>query len=492
MTTESREPILCRVHFRAVPGRVSLSSLTKVIAGQSHPAVLGGNSSVQRHTIFSAEPVEIFEFKDGQDKPFEQLQSFLEKYKLEKIPPFISNRPPLPGWIGFFSYPLARYIEKLPRLATDDLRLPLIHLAFYDKTIVYDHKTEQYLLMVLEYSGQRKTVDEKFSQLQTWLDDAARWPVRDDILATSKLIRNCHFTANMTREYYFDAIKKIKRHILDGDVYQINFSRRFGCDFTAEPVDCFLWQNQHNPSPLSAYLSCTDWSIVSASPELFLRIEDNTILTRPIKGTRPRKNYANTKDFNRRQYEELLKSEKDMAELVMIVDLERNDLAKVCVPGTRRVQRRRTIDAHPTIFHASADIAGKLPAPNNPALFCDILRAVFPGGSITGAPKIRAMEIIDQLEPTVRGVYTGCIGHIGIDFNTTLNIAIRTIIIHHQKAYLQTGGGIVADSAPQAEWEEMLLKADALLTGLETIQSRPKQKEKQRQITPLAPRGVRQ
>jgi para-aminobenzoate synthetase component 1 len=492
MTTEPREPILCRVHFRAVPGGVSLSSLTKVMAGQSQPAVLGGNSSVQRHTIFSAEPVEVFEFEDGQDKPFEQLQSFLEKYKLEKISPPVSDYPPLPGWIGFFSYPLAQYIEKLPRLATDDLRLPLIYLAFYDKTIVYDHKTEQYLLIVLEYSGQRQTVDGKFRQLQTWLNDAARQPAWDDVLTPLKPTQSCHFTANMTREYYFDAIKKIKRHILDGDVYQINFSRRFVCDFTAEPVDCFLWQNQHNPSPLSAYLSCLDWSIVSASPELFLQIENDTILTRPIKGTRPRKNYANTEEFNRRQYEELLKSEKDQAELVMIVDLERNDLAKVCVPGTRHVQRRRTIEAYPTLFHASADIAGKLPRPNDPALFCEILRAVFPGGSVTGAPKIRAMEIIEELEPTTRSLYTGCIGHIGIDFNAALNIAIRTIIIHRRKAYLQTGGGIVADSDPQAEWEEMLLKADALLTGLETIQSRPKQKEKQRQIMSLAPREVRQ
>jgi para-aminobenzoate synthetase component 1 len=475
MTTEPREPILCRVHFRTIPGGASLSSLTKIIAGQSQPAILGGNSSVQGHTIFSAEPVEDFEFKDGQEKPFEQLQTFLEKYKLENISHSIPDRPPLPGWIGFFSYPLAHYIEKLPRLTTDDLRLPLIYLAFYDKMIVYDHKTEQYLLIVLEYSSQRQTVDEKFRQLQTWLDEAAVGADPrvcpnnnfDIVGATGR--SPLHFTANMTRDYYFDAIKKIKRHILDGDVYQINFSRRFACDFTAEPVDCFLWQNRHNPSPLSAYLSCADWSVVSASPELFLRIEDNTILTRPIKGTRPRKNYANTEKFNRRQYEELLESEKDRAELVMIVDLERNDLARVCVPGTRYVSRQRTIEAYPTVFHAYADIAGRLPRPNDAALFCDILRAVFPGGSITGAPKIRAMEIIEELEPTTRSLYTGCIGHIGIDFNAALNIAIRTIIIHLRKAYLQTGGGIVADSDPHAEWEEMLLKADALLTGLAAV-----------------------
>jgi para-aminobenzoate synthetase component 1 len=475
MTAPTVKPVLCRVHFRAVSGGVSLPSLTKVMAGQSRPAVLGGNASVPRYSIFAAEPVEVFELQDGQDKPFERLQSFLEKYKLEKIPTSISDRPPLPGWIGFFSYPLAHYIEKLPRLAKDDLRLPLIYLAFYDKTIVYDHKTEHYLLMVLEYPGQRQTVDEKFRQLRAWLDEAA---VGEDahvcpnnnfniVGATGR--SPLHFTTNMTRDYYFDAIKKIKRHILDGDVYQINFSRRFSCDFTAEPVDCFLWQNRHNPSPLSAYLCCADWSVVSASPELFLRIEDDAILTRPIKGTRPRKNHANTEEFNRRQYEELLKSEKDTAELVMIVDLERNDLAKVCIPGTRHVSRPRTIEAYPTVFHADADIAGRLPRPNDAALFCDILRAVFPGGSITGAPKIRAMEIIEELEPTTRSLYTGCIGHIGIDFNAALNIAIRTIIIQRRKAYLQTGGGIVADSDPHAEWEEMLLKADALLTGLTAV-----------------------
>jgi para-aminobenzoate synthetase component 1 len=518
MTTAPAEPILCRVHSRPAPGGASLDALTKVIAAQPRPAILGANTSVPRYSIFSAEPVEILELKE-EENPFARLRAFLEKYKLEKISPSVSGGLPLPGWMGFFSYPLARHIEKLPQLATDDLHLPLIYLAFYDKTIVCDHTSKQYVLLVLDYAGQRQTVDEKFRRLQSWLDEAAAHtrpeddmsaripnqkkrantqvrpygfpdddsavgadlcvcpdnnssiagPTGRSLLQDNGIVPAGRFTANMTREEYFDAIQKIKRHILDGDVYQINFSRRWMCDFAAEPVDCFLWQNQYNPSPLSAYLSCDDWAIVSASPELFLQTEADTILTRPIKGTRPRKNRADLADFNQRQYEELLTSEKEQAELMMIVDLERNDLARVCVPGTRHVRRRRSIDTHPTLFHASADIAGFLPRRNDPALFCDILRAVFPGGSITGAPKIRAMEIIEELEPTARGLYTGCIGHIGIDFNTTLNIAIRTIIIRDKKAYVQTGGGIVDDSDPDAEWREMLLKADALLMSLNAI-----------------------
>jgi para-aminobenzoate synthetase component 1 len=521
MTTVSGQPILCRVHIRVVPGDISSFSLTQVISHQSCPAILGGNKSVERYSIFCAEPVEIFTFEDGQNNPFEKLQSFLEKYKLEENAPRFSDSPPLPGWMGFFAYPLAHHIEKLPRLATDDLHLPLIHLAFYDKAIVYDHRTGQVFLIVLEYAGQRLDVNEKFRQLQTWLDDAdvythadnnsntvgadprvclnqntigwqpLRKPKADEVDGRNRMspihltaFGGCHplsepveatsrspvhFTTNMTRDYYFNAVKKIKRYIVDGDVYQINFSQRFACDFTANPADYFLWQNRHNPSPLSAYLSCADWSIISASPELFLRIEGDSILTRPIKGTRPRKIGPGAEMDNRKQFEALLHSSKEQAELIMIVDLERNDLARVCVPGTRHVSRPRTIEAYPTVFHAYADIAGRLPRPNDAVLFCDILRSTFPGGSITGAPKIRAMEIIEELEPTARGIYTGCIGHIGIDFGVTLNIAIRTAVVCHQKAYIQTGGGIVADSDPQAEWEETLTKADVLLAGLTAV-----------------------
>jgi para-aminobenzoate synthetase component 1 len=221
------------------------------------------------------------------------------------------------------------------------------------------------------------------------------------------------------------------------------------------------------------YIDAGQHYIVSASPEMFITIRDGVISTKPIKGTRPRiNNPPQSQQINEKNFNELLTSEKEQAELNMIIDLERNDVAKICVPGTRKVVQPRTIESYPTVFHAVATVAGQL---RRQATFCDILKAMFPGGSITGAPKIRSMEIIDETEPTARGVYTGSIGFIGIDGTVSLNIAIRTIIIAGQKAYAQTGGGIVADSDPQAEWQETITKARALLAGIRATQdARPK------------------
>jgi para-aminobenzoate synthetase component 1 len=198
---------------------------------------------------------------------------------------------------------------------------------------------------------------------------------------------------------------------------------------------------------------------------MFITITDGVISTKPIKGTRPRINETSTDAGN---FNELVNSEKEQAELNMIIDLERNDVARICKPGTRKVIQQRTIESYPTVFHAVSTVAGQL---RKEITFCDILKAMFPGGSITGAPKIRSMEIIDETEPTARGVYTGSIGFLGIDGSVCLNIAIRTIIIKNKKAFAQTGGGIVADSDPQAEWEETITKARALLAGIRATQS---------------------
>jgi para-aminobenzoate synthetase component 1 len=207
---------------------------------------------------------------------------------------------------------------------------------------------------------------------------------------------------------------------------------------------------------------------------MFITMCDDVIRTKPIKGTRPRFSQkdrvaSQVKQLNTGNYNELLHSEKEQAELNMIVDLERNDVAKICVPGTRKVVQPRTIETYPTVFHAVATIAGRL---REEISFCDVLKAMFPGGSITGAPKIRAMEIIDETEPTARGVYTGSIGFIGVDGNACLNIAIRTIIIKNGRAFAQTGGGIVADSKPEAEWQETITKVKALLAGVKGVMRR--------------------
>ncbi len=202
---------------------------------------------------------------------------------------------------------------------------------------------------------------------------------------------------------------------------------------------------------------------------MFIRLDNGWIETKPIKGTRPRLVGSDPRNAaaNRRNLDELLTSEKEKAELNMIVDLERNDVARICRPGTRRVVLPRTIEAYPTVFHAVATVGGRLLSGTR---LTDILRAMFPGGSITGAPKIRAMEIIDEFEPTARGVYTGSIGFIGLDGTACLNIVIRTVIIAAHRAFVQTGGGIVADSDPEAEWQETVVKARALLAGIDAVQ----------------------
>jgi para-aminobenzoate synthetase component 1 len=205
---------------------------------------------------------------------------------------------------------------------------------------------------------------------------------------------------------------------------------------------------------------------------MFITIADGEIRTKPIKGTRPRINEtkeaaSRARQTNAENFNELLESKKEQAELNMIVDLERNDVAKICKPGTRTVIQPRTIETYPTVFHAVATVAGRL---RDEITFCDVLKAMFPGGSITGAPKIRSMEIIDETEPTARGAYTGSIGFVGIDGSVCLNIAIRTIIIAGRKAFAQAGGGIVADSDPEAEWAETITKARALLAGINATQ----------------------
>jgi para-aminobenzoate synthetase component 1 len=275
----------------------------------------------------------------------------------------------------------------------------------------------------------------------------------------------------MDKDYYFEAIEKIKRYIYDGDVYQINFSQRFECDYDAQPIELFHWQNHFNPSPYAAYINAGGFHIVSASPEMFITITDGVISTKPIKGTRPRINEINfetdhAKQSNAKNFDELVNSEKEQAELNMIIDLERNDVARICKHGTRKVIQPRTVESYPTVFHAVATVAGHL---RKEITFSDVLKAMFPGGSITGAPKIRSMEIIDETEPTARGVYTGSIGFLGIDGSVCLNIAIRTIIIKDNTAFAQTGGGIVADSDPQAEWAETITKARALLAGINSV-----------------------
>jgi para-aminobenzoate synthetase component 1 len=476
----------CRVHYKAIRVNTNLGALTEVIATLPSPAILGGNPAKINEDGFSywaAEPREVLEFKAGQTDPFSKLQGILSKYTLSDAPVVSHNRAEdqtgmsaLPdgifcgGWIGHFSYELGRYIERLPERAVDDLHIPLIRLCFYDRAIAYDHHSGIFWIVALELHGDSEKPEEKIADLERCLERSQQVRQVTPAAVNIEEIDVANIRRNMTQDIYLDAVRRIKDYIRDGEIYQANFSHRFEQLFSGRPVQLFHWQNCYNPSGYAAYLDAGDFQIVSASPEMFITIHNRLIRTKPIKGTRPRINASDEQAsrLNAEQFRELLTSEKEQAELNMIIDLERNDVAKICKPGTRRVIQPRTIETYPTVFHAVATVGGEL---RSDITFSDVLKAMFPGGSITGAPKIRSMEIIDELEPTARSVYTGSIGFLGLDGTVCLNIAIRTAIITNGSAFVQTGGGIVADSDPQDEWAETITKARALLAGIKAVEN---------------------
>ena len=469
------EHVSCKLHSRQIRGAANFSGLSEVFAGLRSPSILGGNSAkadAGRFSYWVAEPKEIFEFRTGEHEPFEKLQKILDKYTLlqdagTKLPEGIFCG----GWIGYFSYELGRYIEKLPETTVDDLQMPLIRLCFYDRLIAYDHIADTSWLIVLQLPNDTENLENKLADLEELLEQSKETFVPQPVNVDLDSMDFSSVQCNVNKEYYLRTVEKIKRYIFDGEVYQINFSQRFESNYKARPIDLYHWQNRYNPSGYAAFIDGGDFQIVSASPEMFLTISDGVIQTKPIKGTRRRVNETSVanleiEQINADNFDELLNSEKERAELNMIIDLERNDVAKICRPGTRTVIQPRTIETYPTVFHAVATIAGQL---RDDVTICDVLKAMFPGGSITGAPKIRSMEIIDETEPTARSVYTGSIGFIGIDGNACLNIAIRTIIIKGERAFVQAGGGIVADSDPEAEWQETITKARALIAGIQSV-----------------------
>jgi para-aminobenzoate synthetase component 1 len=471
--TRDYKKISCRIYSKKVAVDVNLDSLNELFTTLPLPSILGGNCAKDDAGDFSywtSEPREVFELHTDCVSPFEELQAFIDKYKLES-----HKNTNLPkgvfcgGWVGYFAYELGRHIERISETAVDDIKMPLVRLCFYDRVICFDHKQKQFLLITLEFGDDSQSSDEKLDELEVLLRQADRIKIPDVQQSPMEDIEPDSIQCNMTRDYYLRTVERIRRYIYDGLVYQVNFSQRFCCDYEAEPVRLFHWQNQYNPSGYSAYIAGDDFAIISASPEMFVTIIDNRISTKPIKGTRRRLSETNQKniDTNKNNLRQLADSLKEQAELNMIIDLERNDLVRICEYGTRRVTQGRTIEAYPTVFHAVATVGGRL---RQGTTFCDVLKAMFPGGSITGAPKISAMNIIDETEPTCRGVYTGSIGYIGIDGSVCLNIAIRTVIIKDRKAYVQAGGGIVADSDPQAEYEETITKARALVAGIKATE----------------------
>jgi len=389
--------------------------------------------------------------------PFDLLGELLEEYIIE------SREGPAPftgGAVGYFSYDLCHFIERLPAKAINDLELPECYLAFYDAIVAFDHKDNKTYLISTgfperEEGKRRGRAEARLNELRNLvLLSPPPSPMKETQGGGAKL------KANFSHEGYLGAVAKAREYIGAGDIFQVNLSQRFEVDIKIPPYELYRRLRQINPAPFASYLNFDRVCIAGASPERYLKLQGDMVETRPIKGTKPR---GRTPEEDRALAADLLASKKDRAENIMIVDLERNDLGRVCRYGTVKVTELAILETYPTVYHLTSTVVGRLREGMNRI---DLLKASFPGGSITGAPKVRAMEIIDELEPTRRSVYTGSTGYLGFSGEMDLNIVIRTFIIKDGRAYFQVGGAVVYDSEPEAEYIETLDKGKALIQAL--------------------------
>lgn len=430
------------------------------IKGISRYSFLGYNPFLvmksKHHTITLTD-------KDGtleiEGNPFEHLRELLRQFPVEISP---ESTPFQCGTVGYLGYELCHFIEQLPSRTIDDIGVPDLYMGFYDLIITYDHLLEKCYVTGVDF-GFDDTLTDRMEQIIDTLQTKGETSYISSEQPTAREMPETPLRFNFTREQYLDAVRCIKDYISAGDVYQVNLSQRIESSIHISSPELYRKLRAVNPAPFSCYLTFDNIAIISSSPERFLNVLDNHVQTRPIKGTRPRGEDSKTDETMK---QDLLSSPKDDAELTMIIDLERNDLGRVCKFGTVKVTEKKVLETYPTVHHLVATVEGDLHERYD---IIDLLMATFPGGSITGAPKIRAMQIIDELEPSQRSVYTGAIGYIGFNGNTDLNIAIRTFIMKDNQVYFQVGSGIVADSHEEEEYEETLHKARGLINSLKTL-----------------------
>ncbi|AZB41211.1 anthranilate synthase component I family protein [Bacillus sp. FJAT-42376] len=387
------------------------------------------------------------------EHPLEWLQQWMSSVTAEKNPELPDFQS---GAIGFISYDAVRHFEKLPVHSENDLDTPDFLWMIFHEAAILDHHTNEIYFIVLE---DRSAPELARTKLEKW---EQRWlhPVSRGHRAVYPL-KEAEVKMHFTPEQFKDAVQKIKEYIAAGDVFQVNLSMRQGVKLENHPLDIYERLKEINPSPYMAYLETPDFQIVSGSPELLVKKSGRLLSTRPIAGTRSR---GRDDEEDMQLAKELIDNEKERAEHVMLVDLERNDLGRVSKYGTVEVNEFMAIERYSHVMHIVSNVQGELEDGKN---FSDIIRAVFPGGTITGAPKVRTMEIIEELEPKRRGIYTGSIGWIDFNGDLELNIVIRTLFAKDGAGYIQAGAGIVIDSNPDYEYKESLKKAAAVLKAAE-------------------------
>lgn len=395
-----------------------------------------------------------------QERSFED---YMRKYLMEHEDSNDTDLPIVSGAIGYFSYDYGREQMKVPSGEEELVKIPEAVWTFYDCFIIEDRNEKKTYLVAngITNDAWKQICEMEESILKLGENSEAYMYSEDTDDTIIKKVYEIKVQSNFEKKPYKRAIGQMIRYIIEGDIYIANMTRHLVIESDKPPLKVFYDLRKNNPSPFGAYMDLGEYQIVCASPERFLKMKDHHVTTRPIKGTRKR---GHTLEEDALLRQELQQSEKDKSELLMIVDLERNDLNRVCKPGSVKVTKLFTVEEYATVFHLVSSIEGELEEGKN---VMDLLEAAFPGGSITGAPKYRAMEIIDELEHGKRNLYTGSIGYLTLDGSFDLNIVIRTALHKDGRYYLGVGGGITAESELEFEYEETMQKAKAILDALQ-------------------------
>jgi anthranilate synthase component I len=389
--------------------------------------------------------------------PLMEIETFKQQFRvpdLEGIPRFAG------GLVGYFGYDCIQYIE--PRLAcdkVDPLQCPDILLMVSDQVIVFDNLSGKLFIIV----HARTEEENAYDKARAALDQITAQLLKNNINKQGQLKRDVHekdFSSGFSRERFEQAVNEIKNYIVEGDVMQVVLSQRLSIPFQAPPINLYRALRSLNPSPYMFYMHLDDFQIVGSSPEILVRVEDEIVTVRPIAGTRPR---GKTEQEDQALEDELLHDPKELAEHLMLIDLGRNDVGRIADVGSVKLTDKMVIERYSHVMHIVSNVTGKL-GNNHTAM--DVLHATFPAGTVSGAPKIRAMEIINELEPVKRGIYAGAVGYLSWAGNMDTAIAIRTAVIKNNTLHIQVGAGIVADSVPRNEWEETMNKGRAIFRAV--------------------------
>ncbi len=434
-----------------------------------------GGEKIARYTFVGADPVEVFRYVNGacvlegesrvswtQSNPLDFLRNRLARYSPVRVP----GLPPLvAGAVGYFAYDTVRVFERIPDNARDDLRMDDAVMMFYLRLVIFDHvrhrvwivrnvHTEGGGSLRAKYRAAVEEIRETHRQLSTPSDS-------NHAKRESKRKAPLRVTSNMTRAQYLAAVRKSKEYVRAGDIFQVVISQRFAARTDADPFEIYRALRVLNPSPYMYFLKLGDTAIVGSSPEMLLKVQEREAFYRPIAGTRPRGKNPQEDDA---LAAELAADAKERAEHIMLVDLGRNDLGRVSEYGSVRVERLEFVERYSHVMHLVSTLRSRL----RPGVDClEALAACFPAGTVSGAPKVRAMQIIDEMEPTRRGIYAGAILYLDFSGNLDSCIAIRTMVVKNGVAYVQAGAGLVADSVPEREYQETVNKARALIAALE-------------------------